>query len=154
MTVSTAALTLLLFQATVARPADATAESFVRDLYRREAHTTKADREAFAGHRGAEAIYSPSLLALIRRDARATPKGDVGKLDFDPVCSCQDSDGITLEALQIMPTDPSHGRAVVTLFPAGSNQRKVTLKLVLLPQGWRIDDMESNKTPSLRKYPR
>jgi hypothetical protein len=125
-------------------PANPSAEAFVRDLYQREAHLTRPDEEAFAGHKGGEAIYSPSLLSLMRRDKRNTPKGDVGKLDYDPICGCQDSDRLILEAIRIVSTDSSHVKAIVTLFP-GANQQQLTLKLVLSPQGWRVDDVEGPK---------
>jgi hypothetical protein len=117
------------------------AEAFVRHLYQREARETRADEDAFAGYKGAESIYSPSLLSLIRRDIR-NAKGEVGLLDYDPICGCQDSEGLMVEALRIVATDASHVKTMVTIFPPGINQRQLTLNLVLLPQGWRVDDVE------------
>jgi Protein of unknown function (DUF3828) len=121
------------------------AEAFVRNLYQREAHETNADEQAFAGYGGAEAIYSPSLLALIRQDIRRTPKGDIGKLDYDPICGCQDSDGIAVQALRLVPIDQSNARALVTLRFGGADQSEIALKLVRLPTGWRVDDVDGSK---------
>src|ERR1700735_2592532 len=39
-------------------------------------------------------VFAPGLLALIRRAAASTPQGDVGVLDGDPICDCQDSGGL------------------------------------------------------------
>src|SRR5690348_3240436 len=35
-------------------------------------------------------VFSPRMIALLERDAQLTPKGDVGALDGDPICDCQD----------------------------------------------------------------
>jgi hypothetical protein len=121
---------------------DTSAEGFVRDLYHREAHETKADEEAFAGHRGADSIYSPSLLALIRRDVRTTPSGYVGKLDYDPICGCQDADGISVRSLRVVVSDKSNAKAIVNLSFPGEAQLSNTLKLVRTATGWRVDDVE------------
>jgi hypothetical protein len=43
--------------------------------------------------RQAGAVFSPRLLSLVRKDQAATPEGEVGALDWDPICDCQDSTG-------------------------------------------------------------
>src|SRR4051794_23684561 len=35
-------------------------------------------------------VFAPDLIALIRREAAGVPKGEVGALDGDPICDCQD----------------------------------------------------------------
>jgi hypothetical protein len=126
-------------------PTSAGAEAFVRGLYQRETNESKANDGAFAGHAGADAIYSPSLLALIRRDIARTPKGDVGKLDYDPICGCQDSDGISVQAIQVVAASESHTNALVALRFSGGSQQRLTLKLVYTTRGWRVDDVEGPK---------
>jgi len=127
-------------------------EAFVRALYDRERHPTRADIQAFSGHRGAESIYSPSLLALIRRDIRMTPKGDVGKLDFDPICGCQDSDGLAVAKLQVYTSSEGRSDVVVLLHFAGTDTQRITLRLLQANAGWRVDDIGTKDLPSLRKY--
>ena len=39
----------------------------------------------------AEQIFAPPLLGLIRRDQNREA-GEVGALDYDPICACQDYD--------------------------------------------------------------
>jgi len=142
----------LLQAAAVAVPTNGSAEAFVRQLYQREAHETRADEEAFSGHQGSEAIYSPSLLALIRRDLRNTPKGYVGKLDYDPICGCQDYDGMSVQTLKVVSTSQSTSRANVTLHFGGVQPQEITLMLVHLTAGWRVDNVDGPKGfQSLRK---
>ena len=38
-----------------------------------------------------------AMIELIRQNAKLTPEGDVGEIDGDPICDCQDSGGITVE---------------------------------------------------------
>lgn len=118
------------------------AEAFVRHLYEREAHATRADEEAFGGHRGAETIYSPSLLALIRQDRRNSSKGDVGRLDYDPICGCQDPDGISIQTVKLVSITHSTAKLSVRLHFGGADRLEITLKLVRLPEGWRVDDVD------------
>ena len=76
-----------LGQASVLVPAaKGSPETFVSTLIQHEQRASKADEEAQAGLHGAEAIYTPGLLALIRKDRHSTPAGYAGKLDWDPIC--------------------------------------------------------------------
>lgn len=127
------------------------AESFVRTIIQHEARGSKADEEAQAGERGAKAIYTPKLLALIRRDRNSTPRGYVGKLDWDPLCACQDTDGLTLSALKIVPTSSTSADVLLTLHFSEPKDEKITYHLLLTPAGWRIDDIGTKDVPSLRK---
>ena len=145
-------ITLISIAQAAATPPAPSPEQFVRNLYQREQHATKADEEAFTGHLGAEAIYSPSLLELIRKDIRNTPAGDIPRLEGDPICNCQDSAGLIVSNLQMTPPADGHSDAVIALRVAGSKQRKITLHLLLTPAGWRIDDISTKDLPSLRTY--
>ena len=143
--------TIMLLAMAAQTPPPASPEPFVRDLYQREKHPTKADEAAFSGHRGAEAIYSPALLALIRKDINDA-KGEEGKLGIDPICICQDSLGSSLEKLQLTPHAPNRSDANVSLLFQGKEQIILTLHLLLTPAGWRVDDISSPDMPSLRKF--
>ena len=100
--------------------------------------------------RQAKTVLSPRLLALVRLDAARTPAGDVGALDGDPICDCQDTSGLRLTDLKISGGD---GRAVAKVrlhFPDGP--RTLRLDLVALDGRWRVDDVHSESMPSLVKY--
>ena len=44
---------------------------------------------------GADGAFSPRLLSLIRKDQADAPEGETGLLDWDPICDCQDSQGLS-----------------------------------------------------------
>ena len=119
------------------------ARRFVAGLYGAYAHS----EPDYLG-RQAQAVFSPRLLALIRRDARNAPVGEVPTLDGDPICDCQDADG--LKATWVGVDRISPGRAVVRAelkFPDG--REVITLDLVSVHGRWRVDDIHSPSTPSL-----
>jgi hypothetical protein len=98
--------------------------------------------------RDAERTFTPSLLALIRRDRATTPSGDVGILDGDPICDCQDTGGLKMTGLVVEPAGPQAARAKATLrFP--DETRSVTLDLKAIHGHWRIADVHTAATPSL-----
>ena len=49
-----------------------------------------------------ERTFSPELLALIRKDQANTPAGEVGILDGDPICDCQDAEGLKLTDAKVV----------------------------------------------------
>ncbi len=96
----------------------------------------------------ARSIFSPTLLALIRRDQR-NAHGEVGALDGDPICDCQDPDGVRLAGLDLAASGPGRAVAHVRLRFAGSRSEAMTLDLVSVQGAWRVDDVHSADTPSL-----
>ena len=127
------------------------AESFVRHVYAAYEHPT-SERNGDYLWKGAPLVFSSSLVGLIHMDQHNTPKGYVGKLDFDPICACQDSDGLKLTALTIKAI--GSGRAIVNValhYPEPAEEQ-LQLDLLWTPAGWRIDDIESKKVSSLRKF--
>jgi len=100
--------------------------------------------------RNAAQVFSPRLLALIRRDRALTPKGDVGALDGDPICDCQDF-GISKLAVAVRPMTPDHAQATVRFVNLGTPET-VRLDLVSGAAGWRIDNIHTRTTPDLAIY--
>jgi len=126
------------------------ADAFLRQTYKKYDVKTLKGPE-FIGH-DAPSVFSPSLVQLIRRDQKNTPRGYVGKLDWDPICSCQDPDGLNLKDIQISKDSERRATASVALFfSSDSTTEHLRLRLIWLPQGWRIDDIETKDIPSLRK---
>ncbi|MEO7178672.1 MAG: hypothetical protein ABIW83_07500 [Allosphingosinicella sp.] len=93
-------------------------------------------------------IFAPPLVAAIREDGRLS-RDEVGYMDSDPLCQCQDPAGLR-------PTIPEVGRPTRTTATArvlidfgGSDRRDLTLRLVRTPAGWRVADIATADEPSL-----
>jgi hypothetical protein len=119
------------------------AKAFVEGLY---AAYGKPPGPDYVGRQAAE-VFSPALLDLMQKDVARTPPGDVGTLDGDPICNCQDYEirgvAVTVKAV-------STGKAVATARFANFGQpQTVTLDLVWTAGHWRVDDVHADGTPSL-----
>ncbi|MGD0798764.1 MAG: hypothetical protein ABR910_13695 [Acidobacteriaceae bacterium] len=128
----------------------ADAEAFVRITYNR--YSAKSPNSPDFLGRDAPSVFTPSLLRLIRSDERHTPRGDVGKLDGDPICDCQDPDSLKLISVLVTPQTRTSANADITLqYPSEPSPRHMRLQLILLTKGWRIDDISAKDMPSLRR---
>jgi hypothetical protein len=125
-------------------PPLAAAKAFVSGLY---AGYAKGREPDYLG-RDARKAFAPALLALIDQDQRTTPAGDVGALDGDPICDCQDAGGLKLTGLKVSPAGASQARADVA-FSLDGDRRRLRFDLVPTAAGWRIADIHSADTPSL-----
>jgi hypothetical protein len=127
------------------------AETFVRQLYDQYEHpSTPGGPDVFG--KMETLIFSPGLLAVMRKADRATPKGEVGKLDGDPVCDCQEMEGIKVKQLHTTLTGKGRATAIASLLFPSPETREIRLYLLWTAKGWRIDDIGTKDTPSLRKY--
>ena len=97
-------------------------------------------------------VFSPTLFRLIKNDVEATPRGFAGRLDFDPICSCQDPDGLRVESITVDPAKNHFVPTTVVLHYADSTTKTVRLTLVFTKDGWRVYDVGSATVPSLRKF--
>ncbi len=95
----------------------------------------------------APSIFDTRLTGLIRRDQQAA-EGEVGALDQDPVCDCQDFDRLKALRVQLQPVSPGRSRALVS-FQNGTAHVVLTYTLVMEPGGWRVADIGSPDMPSL-----
>jgi hypothetical protein len=124
----------------------ADARAFVAGLYRGYAENHDVDYL----DKGARRVFSPRLLGLIRADERAA-HGEVGWLDGDPICDCQDPDGIRLVGLDVAPDGPGRAEARVRVRFAGGERRSMRLDLVSVGGSWHVDDVRTKDTPSLAR---
>jgi hypothetical protein len=130
------------------------ARAFVTQLYSHYPQREGAPEFDPLG-RAATAVFDPALVALIRKDARRTPPGDVGAIDGDPICDCQDDGGLSVKIGAIRSTGPSQAAASVDLrFGEASppETRRLELDLVVVQGRWRVHDVRTKDTPSLRAY--
>lgn len=121
----------------------AQARAFVTGLY--AAYAKEPGPDYLGGQ--AKAVVSPALLDALRREAAHTPKGEVGALDGDPFCNCQDYK-ITGAQVAVVAAGSGKARADVDFLNFGQKQR-VTLDLVAVGGQWRVDDIHEDGMPSL-----
>ena len=95
-------------------------------------------------------LFAPELLALIREDQRRS-QGEVGLLDHDPICSCQDFEGLEVTAIKVTPGRAARAKAEITFVNSG-NAVRVGFELVRKSRHWRILDVIEAEIPSLRAY--
>lgn len=94
-------------------------------------------------------VFAPDLIALIRREAASVPKGDVGALDGDPICDCQDWQ---ISKVEVTVSAPKPGAAEADVrFQNAGEPRQVRLDLVAVQGRWRVGDVHTADMPSLAK---
>jgi hypothetical protein len=140
---------LCLFAATpaMAEPSAASAEQFLRGLYAQ--YKPHGKPVAFV-YPDAKTIADPALMALLKHDQDAS-KGEVGAMDSDPVCNCQDWTAIKVVSVHV--TMPAKDAAAADLvFSDNGEVEKIHFALVWTSGGWRIHDIGAKDTPSLVGY--
>ncbi|HYW15334.1 MAG TPA: DUF3828 domain-containing protein [Allosphingosinicella sp.] len=95
-----------------------------------------------------ERIFAPALVAAIRED-RKLSRDEVGYMDADPLCQCQDAAGLRAQIGDARPWGRGAAAARVRIDLAGSERRDLRLKFVQTAAGWRISDIATTDEPSL-----
>lgn len=119
-------------------------EAFVRALY--AAHASGA-RMGEPPPLGRDPIYDRMLNAMIGEDFRKAA-GEAPTLNHDPICDCQDSEGLTLDSVTVTQTGPAAAEAAVVFTNMGESKRQ-TLKLVKEGPMWRVADVLVPGRPAL-----
>ena len=91
--------------------------------------------------------FAPRLIAAIREDSRLA-HGEVGYVDGDPICQCQDPGGLHAKVTRVTLQGPARANAEVILDWTDSTARRVRFSLVRTAGGWRIADVSSGDEPS------
>ena len=121
------------------------AQSFVTGLYSAYQRQPGPD---YLGKQIGE-VFAPDLMVLIRREAASVPKGEVGALDGDPICDCQDWQ---ISKVEVTVSAPKPGAAAAEVrFQNAGEPRQVRLDLVAVQRRWRVADVHTPDTPSLAK---
>ena len=133
---------ILLLLAAAAQPQAETPKAFMERLY---ANYRKSDYSPFTRP---ERVFAPRLLAAINEDSRLA-RGEVGYLDGDPVCQCQDPAGMRASIVYV--TQQGSGKAIVHVSIGWDRDkpRHARFTLVRTATGWRIADVSSAEEPSL-----
>lgn len=93
-------------------------------------------------------IFAPALVAAIREDQRLS-SDEIGYMDADPLCQCQDSSGVRPAIREIGQPGRNKANVHITLDFGGSDRRELRLRLVRTPAGWRVADVATADEPSL-----
>jgi hypothetical protein len=96
-----------------------------------------------------ELFFEPVLARAVRHDqAESARTGDVGKLDGDPFCDCQDFDFLDVT---IGPVAIVHGRAKASVHFRNGDEVTLNFTLVWTRAGWRVADIEWPEGGTLRE---
>ena len=94
-----------------------------------------------------ERYFAPRLVAALKDDARVS-HGEVGYVDGDPICQCQDPSGLHASLLKVTQSKPGQATAHVSVEFPESTPRQVRFSLVRTAAGWRIADISAPDEPS------
>lgn len=126
------------------------ARTFVESLYKLY---TKDSKGIPSSGPEARLYYHSSLLALMRADERAVGPGYVGAIDSDPVCGCQDWNGIwDLHVyIQVLGMDRALAKVSFALSAPdhrnSDDMRRETITLVPENGNWRIWNISDKSDP-------
>jgi hypothetical protein len=123
-------------------PAAETPRAFVERLY---AGYAQPDHDPLAAP---GLIFAPPLVAAIAEDSRLS-RDEVGYMDADPLCQCQDAAGLRPLVREVRRSGRSAATARILLRFPGADRRDLTLRLVRTDAGWRVADVVAADEPSL-----
>ncbi|HEY1057754.1 MAG TPA: DUF3828 domain-containing protein [Limnobacter sp.] len=100
----------------------------------------------------ADTVYSKALSTLIKKDQTSAGPGELGRLDFEPLCNCQDTGAI--QSVTITDTDgkPPQWLTLQIKWEDRSPTTPILLHFIQEDGQWRIDDVVSNDIPSLHTF--
>ncbi len=132
---TTLALVLAVALGAAAPLADSDPVSLITAIYRTYENNTPA-----LPH-----IYSKRLQALIDKDARETPQGELGRIDWDVFIDGQDWKLSDLKIVQVSQT-ATHAEVRAT-FKNHNDPNTMLFELVSEGGHWRIDDIQKAQKP-------
>ena len=120
--------------------AEETPEETVRKIYQR--YSNGANPPLF-DDLSDKSIISVRMKQTLALDNRLTLPGDIGWLNGDPICNCQDYENLVLENVTLNQPNATHADAVVRFRPFQESEETVmlTLKLIMESKRWLIDDV-------------
>ena len=94
-------------------------------------------------------LYTPEMVREMELNSRLHGSQEVGLIDYDPVCQCQDMADLRARIGQVSFAGSAAARAQVTLRSQGAKPQIVRIRLARTPAGWRIADIGRKEEPSL-----
>jgi hypothetical protein len=144
-------VTVFLFNLCGARaetglPAATSPTKIVTDLY--SAHKGKADRLQYPASKKLLGTYfEKGLFSLFLKD-QSESKGEVGKLDFDPLYAAQDFE--IKDFSVVLVTQQKDSAEVAASFKNMGTSEKIVFLLSNTAQGWRITDIRYSDGRTLK----
>jgi hypothetical protein len=127
-------------------PAATSPTRVVTELYR--AHNGKADPLQYpASKKLLGAYFEKGLLSLFLKD-QSESKGEVGKLDFDPLYAAQDFDIKDFSVALV--AEQKDSAEVAASFKNIGTSEKIVFLLLPTAQGWRITDIKYSDGSTLK----
>ncbi len=129
----------------------ADAKAFLEGLYAH--YKTSSSNSTFQPFdANAADVLDADTIALMKADEKAL-NGELGDIDGDWICDCQDYQSITA-TIAVQSATPTAAKATADFHDVEDTSPKPhhdTFDLVKTPAGWRIHDMGTSDQPSLRK---
>ena len=135
-------LALLLAAMAAPVPRTETPKAFVERLY---AGYRDPDYSPLARP---QRVFAPPLVAAIREDQRLS-RDEVGFMDADPLCQCQDPAGLKPLIREARMRTARTATVRMRLDFGASDVRELRLDLVRTAAGWRIADLGTPDSPSM-----
>jgi hypothetical protein len=132
---------LLLLAAAAAQPQADTPRAFLERIY------AQYKKPGFDPFSHLDRYFTPRVVAAIREDSRLA-HGEIGYLDGDPICQCQDTDGMHAVVTKVTPQSRDKAVAEVAIGWPNDKPRPTRFSLVRTRSGWRIADVSSADEPS------
>ena len=133
-----------VFMAAIAAATDATPKDLVAQLY--QAHRSKHD--PLVETKLLDRYFDAPLLKLYLKDKQEA-KGEVGRLDGDPLYNAQDME---ISHFSISSPEIAKGEAQVTVrFKNMGKSARIVYVLIPASAGWRISDIRYDDGSSLKK---
>lgn len=137
-------LLFTMWMAATAGATDATPKDLVARLY--EAHRSKHD--PLVETKLLDRYFDAALLKLYLRDKQEA-KGEVGRLDGDPLYNAQD---VEISHFSISSPEAAKGEAQVTVrFKNMGKPTSIVYVLIPASAGWRISDIRYDDGSTLKK---
>lgn len=125
--------------------ADETPEQFVRRVY---AHYHRDGPGVSTSRPDGTPYYAPALLDAFAKDSEAS-HGEVGAIDSDPLCACQDYGDLKITRISVAAANADTAKAQVT-FRNLRYRSTVILTLSRMTDGWRIADVGHKRMKSVK----
>jgi hypothetical protein len=137
----------ILILASLATPAVGAAAPSEPRAFLRHVITYETSGRGGLRSRALLASLTPRFREAIQKDTRGP---DIGVLDYDPICQCQDDDGLSMRVVTLE-VKGSTAVAVVENTFFDSKRWRVSFRLENGNHGWRLADVTTADCPSLLK---
>jgi len=139
-------LMVVAMPAAAAGPDAKAARAFVQKLYTH--YPQKGEPYFDPTNKDAASVFEPGMIKAFAEDARLN-HDEVGFVDADPICMCQDDAGMTSKIVSVTMKGANADVVVNLMYPGGQPQA-VTMHLVPVNGQWRIYDLSTKDEPSYR----